>query len=103
MPPEDPASVPTGPIPTTLKRSKGLPRVLGKTKEFECRPGSFRLHLQVGAREMVFDVSDLQDIVVRNVKDLQWSCGPLSAQEVTVVYQATATAKLDGMISELIF
>ena len=77
--------------------------MLGKTKEFECRQGRFRLHLQVGAREMVFGITDLQDIVVRNVKDLQWSCGPLPAREVTVVYQPTDTPKLDGTISELIF
>ncbi|MBV9036631.1 MAG: hypothetical protein JO182_19235 [Acidobacteriaceae bacterium] len=94
---------PSEPLPTLLKRSQGLPRVLGRTKAFECGQGVFRLHLQVGSREMVFGMGNPQDVLVRNVKDLQWSCGPLSPREVTVVYEPTATAQLDGTISELIF
>lgn len=97
------APLSAGSVPTVLKRSQGLPRISGKTKEFECSQGGFRLHLQVGARELVFGMGNLQDIVVRNVKDLQWRCGPLLSQEVTVVYEPADTAKLDGTVSELIF
>ena len=96
-------SAPSGPAPVILKRSQGLPHVSGKAKAFECEKGSFRLRLQVGDREMLFGMVDLQDILVRNVKDLEWSCGPLSGQNITVVYQPSATAKLDGIVSELIF
>lgn len=86
-----------------LARSQGLPRVLGTTVAFDCSSGSYRLHLRVGAREMVFAMRDLRDILVRNVKDLQWSCGPLPSRDVTVVYEPSGGGGLDGTVSELIF
>lgn len=90
-------------VPTSLLRDEGLPRVKGKTKVFECGHGVFRLHVQAGGREMVFAMNDLQGIVVRNVKELKWSCGPLPAQDLTVVYQPSTSSKLDGTVTELIF
>jgi tetratricopeptide (TPR) repeat protein len=90
-------------VPTSLKRDEGLPRVLGKTKAFECGHGIFRLRIQAGGREMVFAMNDLQNIVVRNVKDLKWACGALPPQDLTVVYQPSSDSKLDGTVMELIF
>jgi tetratricopeptide (TPR) repeat protein len=91
--------------PTTLRRSEGLPRVQGKTKAFECRQGAYRLHVQVGNREMIFAMPDLQDIVVRNTVSgtVDWSCGPLKPLEITVVYKPTANGTAAGSVSELIF
>ncbi|HSU61299.1 MAG TPA: hypothetical protein VLI55_18465 [Bryobacteraceae bacterium] len=90
-------------VPTTLQRDEGLPRVQGKTKAFECGHGTFRLRIQAGNREMVFAMKDLQSIMVRNVKELNWSCGLLPPQDLTVVYQPSADPKLDGTVAELIF
>jgi tetratricopeptide (TPR) repeat protein len=90
-------------VPTSLKRDEGLPRVLGKTKAFECGHGIFRLRIQAGGREMVFAMNDLQNIVVRNVKELKWACGALPPQDLTVVYQPSSDSKLDGTVMELIF
>jgi len=52
---------------------------------------------------MVFAMNDLQSIIVRNVKELKWSCGLLPSQDLTVVYQPSADPKLDGTVAELIF
>lgn len=90
-------------VPTRLQRDEGLPRVRAKTKAFECGHGTFRLRIQAGEREMVFAMNDLQNIVVRNVKELKWSCGPLPPQDVTVVYQHSTGSRLDGTVTELIF
>jgi hypothetical protein len=48
-------------------------------------------------------MNDLQDIVVRNVKELKWTCGVLPPRELTVVYQPGSGARLDGTVMELIF
>jgi hypothetical protein len=92
-------------MPTTLRRSEGLPRVQGKTKAFECRQGGYRLHVQVGNREMIFAMPDLQDIVVRNTASgtVDWSCGPLKPLDITVVYKPTTNGTAVGSVSELIF
>jgi tetratricopeptide (TPR) repeat protein len=89
----------------TLRRSEGLPRVQGKTKAFECRQGAYRLHVQVGNREMIFAMPDLKDIVVRNTASgtVDWSCGPLKPLEITVVYQPATIGTAVGSVSELIF
>ena len=101
--PGEQGPAPMRPVPNSLKRDQGLPRVHGKLKLFECGQGAFRLRLQVGDREMVFAMNNLQDIVVRNVKDLKWSCGPLKPQDVTVVYQPSENSKLAGTVAELVF
>jgi tetratricopeptide (TPR) repeat protein len=89
--------------PISLERDANLPRVKGKTKAFECGQGVFQLRIQAGDREMVFAMNDLQNIVVRNVKELTWTCGVLPPRELTVVYQPASGAKLDGTVVELIF
>jgi hypothetical protein len=90
-------------VPGRLAENTSLPRVHGVTKAFQCGQHSFRLHLQVGSREMVFAIADPKDIVVRNVVELQWTCGPLKPQEVTVVYKPAPTADVDGAVAELVF
>jgi tetratricopeptide (TPR) repeat protein len=80
-----------------------LPRVHGQTKAFECGHQTFRLHILVGQREMVFAMDDPKNIVVRNVQHLEWSCGPLKPQDVTVIYKADASSKVDGAVKELVF
>lgn len=90
-------------VPTSLQRDEGLPRVQGKTKAFECGKGMFRLRIQAEGREMVFAMNDLQNVIVRNVKELKWACGVLPPQELTVVYQPSSGSKLDGTVMELIF
>lgn len=97
------AIVPQSPSPLTLARDQNLPRIEGKTKAFVCGKNTFRLHLQVGDREMVFAMDKPQDILVRNHDDLQWSCGPLEPLAVTVVYQPGTDPKVDGVVAELIF
>ena len=52
---------------------------------------------------MVFAMNDPNSVIVRNIKDLEWSCGPLKREEVTVIYQPSANPKLAGTIAELIF
>ncbi len=100
------------PAPTGLEELRGeasqiqhvnLPHVAGITKNFECSNGAFRLRVQVGDSEMVFGMSDPKSIIVRGVKDLQWSCGPLNPQNITVFYKESADSKLAGTISELVF
>jgi len=86
-----------------LDSNEKLPRLEGKTKTFECANGIFRLHIQVGAREIVFAMNDLQDIVVRNVKELKWNCGALSPRDVTVVYRPSTDASTEGIVAELVF
>ena len=90
-------------VPTSLQPDERLPRVQGKTKAFECGKGVFRLRIQAAGREMVFAMGDLQNIVLRNVKELKWACGVLPPQELTVVYQPSSGSKLDGTVMELIF
>ena len=90
-------------VPSLLKRDEGRSRVQGKTKLFECGHGWFRLHLEVADHEMVFEISNPQDIVVKNLKDLQWSCGPLTPQDVTVIYTPATSSKVDGAVEELVF
>jgi hypothetical protein len=80
-----------------------LPRVHGLTKTFQCGQRTFRLHLQVGTREMIFAIDDPKDVVVRNVTELQWTCGPLKPREVTVVYQPQSGVNVDGKVVELVF
>ena len=70
--------------PTLLQREPGLrepdlPAVKGKTKSLECVNHALRLHVQSGAREMIFSIPDPKLIIVRNAKDnaVEWSCGPL--------------------------
>ncbi|HMF77341.1 MAG TPA: hypothetical protein VK604_16905 [Bryobacteraceae bacterium] len=89
----------------TLRRREDLPRVQGKTKAFECLHGAYRLHVQVGNREMIFAMPDLGDIVVRNTASgtVDWSCGPLKPLEITVVYKPAASGTAAGSVSELIF
>jgi tetratricopeptide (TPR) repeat protein len=90
-------------VPASLARDEGLPRMLGKTKAFECGHGTFRLHIQTANREVVFAMNDVQDIVVRNVKELKWSCGALPSRDVTVVYQPSSHENIEGTVAELIF
>lgn len=92
------------PVRSVLRAHSGLPEVHGITKAFQCGQHTFRLHVQVGQREMVFAMDDPKEIIVHNVTDLQWSCGPLKPQEVTVIYKASSSnSKVDGIVSELVF
>ncbi len=88
---------------TVLRRDEDLPRIVAKTQAFECGKGQFRLHVLAGDRELVFKMERLDDIVVQGVKSLEWNCGPLKPQTVTVVYQPSGNAKFAGTVSELIF
>lgn len=88
--------------PTQLLRDQGLSQVAGTTKTFECGKGSYRLHLNVQGRVMVFDMPDPKNIVV-NVKELLWNCGTLPPREVTVIYRPSNSPKSSGTVSELVF
>ena len=80
-----------------------LPHVVGLTKNFECSSGTFRLRVQVGESEMVFGMTDPKEVIVRGVTDLQWNCGPLKPQSITVFYKPSDSSKLAGTVSELVF
>ncbi len=89
-----------------VRRAEGLPRVQGFTKSFECAVKNPRLHVQVGAREMIFEIVDPKLVVVRNAQNgsVEWSCGALREQPVTVVYSTSGrTGSIDGQVRELIF
>jgi Tfp pilus assembly protein PilF len=88
---------------TLLGRDEDLPRVVAKTKAFECRNGQFRLHVQAGERELIFKMDRLDHIVVRGIENLEWGCGPLKPQIVTVVYKDGDDPKFAGTVAELIF
>lgn len=90
-------------VPSQIAAAADLPRVHGITKTFQCGPHTFRLHVQVGSREMVFAIDDPKDIVVRNVSELQWTCGPLKPQDVTVIYKPQSGSNVDGTVAELVF
>ena len=90
-------------VPSQIRTNNELPRVHGTTRSFLCGQHTFRLHVLVGQREMVFAIDDPKDIVVRNVTELQWNCGSLKPQEVTVVYKASTDSKVDGTVEELVF
>ncbi len=84
-----------------------LTKVQGITKAFDCLPGGpYRLHVQVGAREMVFAMPrDPRDVVVKDGTNVMtmFSCGPLKPKNVTVSYASPADGSEDGTIAELAF
>jgi len=90
-------------IQTTLKRDVDLPHVEGRTKAFECGKGTYKLHVQVGNRELVFGMDHPQDVIIRGKSSLEWSCGPLDTQTLTVIFQPSRDSKLDGLVAELVF
>jgi tetratricopeptide (TPR) repeat protein len=84
-----------------------LPRTQGKIKSFECgQGGSYRLHIQAKNREMIFSMPrDPRDVLMRNTPNamILFTCGPLSPQDVTVVYKPSVEGQSDGVIAELIY
>lgn len=84
-----------------------LPRIHGKTKSFECmQGGSYRLHIQAEDGEMIFSIPrDPRDVLMRNTPNAMtlFTCGPLSPQDVTVVYKPSVEGQSDGVIAELIY
>lgn len=86
-----------------LLRDEGLPEVHGTIKTLECVKPGYRLHIVADGHEMVFEMGDPQDILVRNEKNLVWNCGPLPAREITVIYGKSSIPKLEGKVAELVF
>lgn len=87
--------------------SPGWQTIKGRAKALECTAKGLRFHLQVSGREMIFAIPDPAGIIVENAPHnaVEWSCGPLSQQEVTVFYDparsdATVTS---GELKQLIF
>jgi hypothetical protein len=84
-----------------------LPKIQGKTKSFECMQGGhYRLHIQTKSGEMIFSMPrDPRDVLVRNTPNAMtlFTCGPLSPQDMTVVYKPSVEGQSDGVIAELIY
>ncbi|HEX4772940.1 MAG TPA: hypothetical protein VH351_19050 [Bryobacteraceae bacterium] len=87
-----------------LAGAVNLPRVHGQTKFFDCANGVHRLHMQVNDREMVFALpADPGEVLVKNRSNVEFSCGTLKAESLTVVYKSSQDEKTDGTVAELVY
>jgi tetratricopeptide (TPR) repeat protein len=94
-------------IPSITQSS--VVNVRGHTRELLCSGGQKRLLIDVQGHDLILDISDPQLVVRHPSPDFSaWQCGPLTAEELTVVYTPQAgpggtTQKVDGKAVELIF
>lgn len=93
--------------PARPKRDPSILELHGTTKAFECSQAGFRLRVEAAGRDRVFDLPhDPKDILIQTAGrsvTLEWACGPMKPQDVTVLYRTTGGSKTEGTITELDF